>query len=386
MLPQDMSVSGSLRTMSVEDLLDWLDRRLMSGTLTVDNSKVIRQFAFDGGSLISAASNSLAEQPEQVLLDLGLIDADTLNRARLAASESGHSVIAVIQETVEFEEGQLTAVLQEHAVEALLDSLVWKAGTFSFESAEDADIIVLFPVSVRLRNAIVQGRQRAYRWRQIRALIPEDDVALEIADRGRLALEEDSEDALQYILGMTRALDNGVTLAQLYEQRNGRRFAVLDLLATLVERGGLRAVGAVPPPLPAPPESPAAASESGASSLERAARAEAQAGHLGEALTLAERALAMEPGHKSLQGLRRELERSLFAELSRELLTSFRVPKLLIAPTDVEKMELTDIERYLAGRVDGRWDLLSLMRVAPVREVEALITFKRLADRGIISL
>lgn len=378
-----MSVSGSLRTMSVEDLLDWLDRRLMSGTLTVDNGKVIRQFAFDGGSLISAASNSLAEQPEQVLFDLGLIDNATLNQARVASSESGNSVIVEVQNLVAFEADQLTAVVQEHAVESLLDSLVWRTGTFSFETAEDSDIIVLFPVSVRLRNAIVQGRQRSYRWRQIRALIPEDDVQLEIVDRARMALEEDSEDALQYILAMTRALDNGTTTEQLFEQRNGRRFAVLDLLATLVERGGLRVAGS-----PEPAAEPAAGEPvaEGAGALERAARAKAEAGDLGEALLLAERALAIEPSHKGLQTLRRNLERSLFAELSRELLTSFRVPRLLMEPGQVEQMELTDLERYLSGRVDGRWDLLSLMRVAPVREVEALITFKRLADRGIISL
>lgn len=377
-----MSVSGSLRTMSVEDLLDWLDRRLMSGTLTVDNGTVIRQFAFDSGSLISAASNSLAEQPEQVLFDLGLIDNAALSQARVTSAESGNSVIVEVQNLVEFEPDQLTAVLQEHAVESLLDTLVCKAGTFAFETAEDSDIIILFPVSVRLRNIIVQGRQRAYRWRQIRAHIPEDDVQLEIVERARMALEEDSEDALQYILAMTRALDNGMTTQQLFEQRNGRRFAVLDLLATLVERGGLRVAGR---PEREPDPTPREAAE-GAGALERAARAKAEAGDLGEALLLAERALAIEPGHKGLQTLRRDLERSLFAELSRELLTSFRVPKLLVEPGQIEQMELTDIERYLSGRVDGRWDLLSLMRVAPVREVEALITFKRLADRGIISL
>ena len=80
------------------------------------------------------------------------------------------------------------------------------------------------------------------------------------------------------------------------------------------------------------------------------------------------------------------LERTVFAELSRDLLTSFRVPKLMVQRQELDRLELSDTERYLAGRVDGRWDLLSLMRVAPVREVEALITFKRLADRGIISL
>jgi hypothetical protein len=53
---------------------------------------------------------------------------------------------------------------------------------------------------------------------------------------------------------------------------------------------------------------------------------------------------------------------------------------------ELEKLQLSAEERYLIGRIDGRWDLLSLMRVSPLREVEALITFQRLAERGVISL
>ena len=33
--------------------------------------------------------------------------------------------------------------------------------------------------------------------------------------------------------------------------------------------------------------------------------------------------------------------------------------------------ELSEAERYLTGRIDGRWDLLSLMRVSPLRQVDA---------------
>jgi len=40
----------------------------------------------------------------------------------------------------------------------------------------------------------------------------------------------------------------------------------------------------------------------------------------------------------------------------------------------------------LAARVDGCWDLLSLVRSAGIREAEALLAFARLADAGVIEL
>jgi hypothetical protein len=123
-----------------------------------------------------------------------------------------------------------------------------------------------------------------------------------------------------------------------------------------------------------------------AGDLAKAARGRAAGGDRIGALALAKRALEQEPEDPALQKLHRELERALLAELSRDLLTRYRVPRLLKTRDELAKLDMTDEERYLTGRIDGRWDLLSLMRVSPLREVEALVTFKRLADRGIISL
>jgi len=49
-------------------------------------------------------------------------------------------------------------------------------------------------------------------------------------------------------------------------------------------------------------------------------------------------------------------------------------------------LNLLDLDLELAGRVDGRWDLLSLIRSSGVREAEALLAFSRLADAGVVEL
>jgi hypothetical protein len=51
-----------------------------------------------------------------------------------------------------------------------------------------------------------------------------------------------------------------------------------------------------------------------------------------------------------------------------------------------EDLGLSRAEIDLAGRVDGRWDSLSLIRSAPVREAEALLAFAHLAEVGVVDL
>jgi hypothetical protein len=194
---------------------------------------------------------------------------------------------------------------------------------------------------------------------------------LAIADRQELAAvtSEGQESAAALI----QAIEQGLSIEQMVRELRLARYALLDWVCMLLERGAVTLRDNSIPEVDA------------ATLLEESRRLAGEGDRLG-AFDLVSRALALEPENQSAQELYRTAERALFAELSRELLASFRVPKLLVARAELDSIDLSETERYLAGRVDGRWDLLSLMRASPVREAEALITFKRLADRGIITL
>jgi hypothetical protein len=47
---------------------------------------------------------------------------------------------------------------------------------------------------------------------------------------------------------------------------------------------------------------------------------------------------------------------------------------------------LSPLEVFLLSRVDGTWDVKSIIQVAPIREVDALRTLKKLRERGLIEL
>ena len=374
-----MSVRGSLRTMSPQDILDWIDRRFVCGSLTVEHGDTVRTFQFDSGYVTGASSNDPSEHLGKLLVQAGFIDDEALNEAFVVQADTGVLLGKILVMTGAVNEDQLEQVIEGKIREAVYDVLTWTEGTFQFERVGDLPSVSEYEISVNLSSAIEYGQRRADQWREIREVIASDDLVLRVVDPDKVALANDTPQEVAEFRKLVALVERAMTVNQLVLESNGRRFSVLSRLVALVDRGVL----AVDDQPGSPEPEPAALS---ATDLATAARGRSANGDHTSALELAREALGQSPDDQAIQKLFRELERSVFAELSRDLLTSFRVPKLLKDASELETMDLTDSERYLTGRIDGRWDLLSLMRVSPLREVEALITFKRLADRGIISL
>jgi hypothetical protein len=366
--------------MSAQDVLDWVDRRFVCGSLTVEHGDTVRTFQFDSGYVTGASSNDPAEHLGQLLIRAGHIDEETLNQAFVVQADTGVLLGKILLMTGAVNEGQLKQVMEHKIRDAVCDVLTWVEGTFQFERVGELPRVSEYEISVNLNTAIEYGQRRADEWREIREIIPSDDLVLRLVDADKVHRAGDSSQQKTVLTKLVDCVGRGMSVNQIVLESNGQRFGVASSLVTLVDRGALAVDSGEPEPAAAEPIGLSAGD------LAAAARGRSANGDHSAALDLAREALQQAPDDPEVQKLFRELERSVFAQLSRDLLTTFRVPKLLKEASELEMLDLTDNERYLTGRIDGRWDLLSLMRVSPLREVEALITFKRLADRGIISL
>lgn len=371
-----MSIRGSLRTMSIQDVLDWIDNRRLVGHLTVERGDSVHAFHFDEGVITSASSNLPGEHLGQLLMSRGLVNETQLSEAFKVQADTGVFLGKVLLMIGVLSETALREVLELKVGEAICDILSWDGGRFVFEpgtrSASE------FAIRVPLRTTLDLGVRQAKRWREVRALIPSDDLRFWIKDHFAL---EDSDLSEQMRLQERRiagCIDRGLSVNQMVLEHHGRRFQVMNLLADLLSREVLAKERRSEERIESPSDP--------ARDVESAARGRAAGGNKAEALEMTTKALRENPDSESLHTLHKELQRSLFAELSRELLSTFRVPKLRVSLEQIAELELSDHERYLASRIDGRWDLLSLMRISPLREVDALLTFKRLAERGIIEL
>jgi hypothetical protein len=92
------------------------------------------------------------------------------------------------------------------------------------------------------------------------------------------------------------------------------------------------------------------------------------------------------PGDESLRRLTAEAEAAFIEKAYRHYLPPTKVPTLL-RPVDVlESENLSPTEFFLLSRIDGSWDVKSIIQIAPLREADVLRTLKRLRESGVIGL
>ena len=403
--------------MSIEDVLEWVERRRISGTLSVEWSSLVRKFAFDSGRLAASASNQPSEHVGQLLLRSGAIDEETLLRALDRQAELHIGLGRALRDLGAVQDDVLRRALAEQAREAICDAMAWTEGTFVIERKSARRLDIKVPIALELRPCIEEAQRRAERWRHIHQIIPSEEAVLEIVHRRRIFAPSDDDRTRAELVDIASAIDQGLSIGQIVLERYHRRFAALDRLVQLIERGAAAvpsqrgSAGQTPAvetkrPDNAPEQaagfgrpdtwdeakrlaarlsnrsdsrttSPSPAGNSStdddadiASAAELLQTARRQAAENDsrvaiESLDRAGLALADEPDSPEAQSNYRQLERTLFAQLCRDLLTTFRVPKLLVERAELDQIDMSDSERYLAGRVDGRWDLLSLIRVSP---------------------
>lgn len=357
--------------MTIRQLLEWIDGSFSCGSLTLEAGARSRSFHFDSGYVTNASSDDPAEHLGQILLSRGYVEEVALNEAFRVQADTGVRLGKILLMVGAVDEPALREALELKISEALSEALTWTDGTFAFEP-DPSTAISEYEVSVNLRDALEMADERRHEWRDILAVIPSDDTGFFVKDATGTEGDERTTEIL-------RLVEDGQRAGRIMLALRGLRFQVYGELAGLVRAGVL---GIDQRRLRR------AESQSGlpADQLADAARGRATRGDKLGALEMVLAALEYRPDDPDVLALKAELERTLFAELSREMLTSFRVPKLLKQQSELAAMDLDEAERYLTGRIDGRWDLLSLMRAAPLRQLDVLLTCKRLADRGIIAL
>src|SRR4026208_1868620 len=84
-----MAIKGTLKTMSLVDLLQFLAAGRKSGTLKFDHGKITKQVYFKNGVIVGSKSNDPREYLGQVLLHYGKVDEVQLKAARESQRSSG---------------------------------------------------------------------------------------------------------------------------------------------------------------------------------------------------------------------------------------------------------------------------------------------------------
>jgi len=367
----ELGLSGDLRTMTLADVLVWIATRHKTGTLRVRRQTTRKRVVFREGVLRSSSSNDPRETLGQLLVRDALITEEQLFKTLLRQERQGALLGILLVSEGLLSADQLKRTLRAKAEQIVYDLFLWDEGGFHFKEG-------LLPRNVPMNleldtQAVVQeGNRRRKRWQRIRQKFPSSDMTFAVGEGAQAPADPVEREIFQLAAA-------GKTLAEIGLETRRSEFETAQHLFSLVELNMLLVERA----LPDADERDATGAIDGLLAQARIALAERQHD---TALEAFQDVLALDHlNQEAKQGLIAVSEGRQRQRPTRRVPAQAR-PALLISQAQLAREKLSPEERFLISRVNGRWDVQSILKLCPLDEEEALALFARLIDRKLIEL
>jgi len=369
-----MALSGTFDTMQLSDLLQWLQTSLKSGILTVSIDIEDTYLYLDRGMLVALGSEDpLRLDLGQVLLAQRLISEEELRQALMKTKDGMPMAQALIQVSGLSEES-IGKVQSEHAIELAMDLFFYEEGSFHFSSGGAATGL-LAPLDVpnihflrdpiNTKSIIFDGMRRLDEWNRIREIFPNGYVVVH-------ALSGVSENPVWMEL---RKLGSPISLGELCLRLGGARFSVFKNLFDAYQQQlvglDMSLKGKT-----------AQSSQSPVDMLLSNARILLEEQQFDEARALLTTAANLDPDHSQARVLLKQLRESHLEYLYQQI-PPHQIPILTLPIDKLKECDLSPRETFLASRLNGRWDVATLVVMTPMGELETLRTLQKFLHAGI---
>jgi hypothetical protein len=377
-----MAISGNLRTMSPGDLLQWLSMAQKTGTLVVTSQGIEKKVFFRNGRVISSASNDPREYLCQFLMSHGYIDEDQVKRAMEEQARTRVLIGKILVNIGAVQEKDLAGLMRRKAEESIYDIFLWGEGEFHFIDDELPDMEMI-PLNVDVTSLMMEGIRRIDEWNRIRRVIP-DKRAIPVIEK---AIDLDT--LAEVPRRIVSAVNGRRSIEELVLESRSSHFKVAHTIYELVQSGQARII--------AEAKTIAGPVAGGDMPARRTEVDEIQAllGHAQEAIRSSdfEKALRMITAAQSLDAGSAKVGAALkgatsviMGALEREGIVARKVPKLVKSFDEISGMNFSPNEGFMLSRVNGVWDLGSIIKISPLRELDSLLIFRKLKNDGIIEL
>jgi signal transduction histidine kinase len=373
-----MAIHGTLATMSLTDLLQFLGAGRKTGTLKFDRGKITKQVYFKGGLIVGSRSNDPKEYLGQVLLHYGKLNESQLQQARETQRTSGAKLGEAIVQLGYLTEEDILDILKTRTLDAIYDLFVWTDGHFEFIDDEPApdDLIM---IEVEPTTVIMEGIYRLDELARYRSVVTSDRAVLELGTDWASSTKIGND--LRQILAF---VERRMSVAEICYHMHASPFHVYGLIFQLINQGFARVAHELPEPFSAiatdVEEMPEGVTEM-VWSAERRLQDDPDA-----ALDILHRALVVDPKNKRAQELLNEAEEQFIKSVYERDLAPDDVPKIVMAPSDLNSEQLSPQEGFLLSRINGSWDIQSILSICPFREADSLRMMRNLLTRGVIGV
>lgn len=380
--PIIMGIVGNLRTMQLEELLQWLSQSKKNGTLEIVHGPVEKKIFFKEGLILSSASNRPEEYLGHFLVNHGLITEAQLNRAIESQQQSRMLLGMILVNNGALSEQELSRMLRIKAEESIYDVFSWPEGDFRFLD----DILpdgAMVPMRMDVTGIVMEGVQRVDEWRRIRKVIPHERVIpVAVVD---LSTVPDLGPGEQRILEM---VDDERTVEEIRLLTHTTEFQISKLFFDQWQYGHvklvkLRNAGDLPAAVPA--DRSGGGTPTGASLL-AAGRAYLEKGDFEPALRHLRAARALEPDDQDAGNALAQAEKAIREQIDRAGVTLGSIPQVTATMEQLTSSKLSPQEGFMLTRINGTYDIQSILKITPMQQLDALMLFWKLASGGYIRL
>jgi len=363
--------------MSLTDLLQFLGAGRKSGTLKFDLGKITKQVYFKSGMIVGSKSNDPREYLGQVLLHYGKVDDEQLKAAREVQRKSRAKLGEVLVQQGFLTEDEVLAILKTRTLDAIYDLFVWSDGDFEFYDDEPLPDDLLL-IEVEPTTVIMEGIYRIDELARYRTLVPSDRSILELAAGWTSSLKLGKE--FRQIMFF---VEKRMSVAEICYHMHASQFHVYGQLYELVSQGVARVVGELPEDSPAPGAEVEDLPESVTEmvwSAERKLESDPEV-----ALQLIQTVLQQQPNNPEAQALLPGAEEKYIQHVyASSNLSPRSVPQFRMSPADLTKEQFDPQEGFVLSRINGAWDIQSILSICPFREADCLRMIRKLMERGVI--
>jgi hypothetical protein len=374
-----MGIVGNLRTMQLEELLQWLSQSKKNGTLEIVHGQTEKKIFFKDGLILSSASNKREEYLGHFLVSHGLITEGQLNRAIEAQEQSRMLLGMILVNNGAIAEKDLARMLRLKAEESIYDVFSWSEGDFRFLD----DILpdsAMVPMRMDVTGIVMEGVQRVDEWRRIRKVIPHEQMIpvglVDLATIPGLGVGE------QRMIDM---VDDERTIEEIRLQSHATEFQICKLFFDQWQLGHIKLVKlrGGHPGLSSGGESNGSFS---AGLLVAAGRSYLDKGEFEPALRHLRAARALEPEDPDAHDTLAQAEKKIREQIERAGVTLSSIPQVTATMEQLTSSNLSPQEGFMLTRINGTYDIQSILKITPMQQLDALMLFWKLASGGYIRL
>jgi hypothetical protein len=371
---KDLGINGNLKTMQLSELLQWLSLGQKTGTLVMESRGVAKRIYFQGGRIASSSSSDHREYLGHFLVSHGYITEEELKMAMEVQEESNILLGKILVMINAISETDLLRLMRKKAEESIYDCFLWEEGSFEFTDGDLAELKMV-PLSLDVTGIVMEGLRRYDEWSQIRQQVPDSSVVPQIVQPLSLeTLSEQEKLVVPYIDGQR-------SVEEIALQTHNAEFIVSRLIFEGLRSGSMMLVEAEPARKIAAAGSRVV--ENDVDHFLQRGKAELKSDPHA-AYRMFKVASDLDPGNGRAIEAMRDAERRIKKALEKDGVKGDRVPELAIPLMDLTKRAFSPHEGFILSRINGQWDVKSIMKISPIKELEVLMIFQRLLKDKVI--